>query len=269
MNNNMSKNVTVIIPINDVSGDFKEYFDRAIKSVDNQERKVDDVIIVHTNDSDVVGFLDDYELPVNLNVTKIKNNGKSDFCSQVNLGVENCKTSWFSILEFDDEYSRNWFRNFDRYQESYTDVDIFLPLVVEVNTENTFLGFTNESLWAMKFSEKLGYLDNTTLLNYQNYQTSGAIYRKEKFEDIGMFKPSIKLAFSYEFLLRATYNDVQIMTIPKIGYKHTNMREWSLFWNYKNHPTQRLGIEEAPFWVETAKKEYFFSFDREISYENN
>ena len=24
------------------------------------------------------------------------------------------------------------------------------------------------------------------------------------------------------------------MTIPKIGYKHLNMREGSIFWNYKN-----------------------------------
>jgi hypothetical protein len=44
---------------------------------------------------------------------------------------------------------------------------------------------------------------------------------------------SIKLTFVYEFLLRLTYNSVSIMTIPKLGYKHTNMREGSIFWNYK------------------------------------
>ena len=57
------------------------------------------------------------------------------------------------------------------------------------------------------------------------------------------------------------------MTIPKIGYKHTNMREDSLFWNYKNKPTEKLSGEEGGFWIEAAKKEYFFTYDRDIKYE--
>ena len=156
----------------------------------------------------------------------------------------------------------------EKYVESYDDVDIFLPLVVDVDSEQSFLGFTNESIWAMKFSEKMGELDNNTLLNYQNYQTSGAVVRKESFESIGMLKPSMRLTFVYEFLLRATYNDLRIMTIPRIGYKHMNMRENSLFWDYKNSPQTKLTNEEAGFWVEQAKKEYFFTYDRDIEYEN-
>ena len=83
-----------------------------------------------------------------------------------------------------------------------------------------------------------------------------------------MLKPSIRLTFVYEFLLRATYNDFRIMTIPRIGYKHVNMRENSLFWDYKNNPKERITPEEASFWVEQAKKEYFFTYDRVIQYEN-
>ena len=63
-------------------------------------------------------------------------------------------------------------------------------------------------------------------------------------------------------------NDFRIMTIPKIGYKHINMRENSLFWDYKNDSKQRITPEEAAFWVEQAKKEYFFTYDRAIKYEN-
>jgi len=177
-------------------------------------------------------------------------------------------TEWFSILEVDDEYSKHWFKNVEKYVTYYDSIDIFLPLVVDVDATNNFLGFTNESVWAMKFSEKLGVLDNNTLLNYQNYQTSGAVIRKSSYEDVGMLKPTIKLTFVYEFLLRATYNDLQIMTIPKIGYKHTNMRELSLFWNYKHDEEIKLIPEEAEFWVGTAKKEYFFTYDRAIEYGN-
>ena len=57
------------------------------------------------------------------------------------------------------------------------------------------------------------------------------------------------------------------MTIPKIGYKHANMREFSLFWDYKNG-SNPLNPEEANFWVEQAKKEYFFTYDRVVEYEN-
>ena len=78
----------------------------------------------------------------------------------------------------------------------------------------------------------------------------------------------MKLTFNYEFLLRASYNDTVIMTIPKVGYKHTNQRDNSLFWDYKNNPELKLEQDEAKFWIDTAKKEYFFSTDREVVYNN-
>ena len=118
----------------------------------------------------------------------------------------------------------------------------------------------------MGFSEELGFLDNNTALKYQNFQVSGAIIRKESFDSIGGLKPSIKLTFNYEFILRATYNDVVIMTIPKVGYKHTNQRVNSLFWNYKFKPEMRIGQDEAKFWIDLSKKEYFFTKDRNLEY---
>jgi hypothetical protein len=63
-----------------------------------------------------------------------------------------------------------------------------------------------------------------------------------------------------------TNNSVKIMSIPKIGYKHINLREGSIFWNYKNGD-DNLTDEEVRFWVESAKKEYFFINDRAIKYE--
>jgi len=259
--------VSVILPVNENKNSFEDYFNKAVQSVVNQEVKPKKLYIVCSMDKELKLFLDSWEKPKELDVIILENPGKTDFCSQVNYGVENIDTEWFSILEFDDEYSRHWFKNTEKYVKAYDEVDIFLPLVVDVDTENKFLGFTNESIWAMKFSEKLGILDNNTLLNYQNYQLSGAVIKKEFFEDSGLLKPSIKLTFIYEFLLRATYNDAQIMTIPKIGYKHANMREFSLFWDYKNG-SNPLNPEEANFWVEQAKKEYFFTYDRVVEYEN-
>jgi hypothetical protein len=43
------------------------------------------------------------------------------------------------------------------------------------------------------------------------------------------------------------------------------MRPDSLFWDYK-FGTNKISEEEVKFWVSTAKKEYFFTDDRNIKY---
>jgi hypothetical protein len=45
------------------------------------------------------------------------------------------------------------------------------------------------------------------------------------------------------------------------------MRESSIFWNYKNG-SNVLTEDEVKFWVDAAKKEYFFTSDRNIKFES-
>ena len=139
--------------------------------------------------------------------------------------------------------------------------------MVDVNEKSVFAGFTNEATFAASFAQEVGYLTNEMLHNYQNFQSSGMIIKKEVLENYGGFKSSMKLTFVYEFLLRMTYNSVKIMTIPKIGYKHINMRPESIFWDYKFGNNQ-VSENEVKFWVSSAKKEYFFVSDRDIKYED-
>jgi hypothetical protein len=56
------------------------------------------------------------------------------------------------------------------------------------------------------------------------------------------------------------------MVIPRVGYQHVNFREDSLFWNYRNAEDGRLNENEVKFWLETAKKEFFFKNKRDINY---
>jgi hypothetical protein len=148
----------------------------------------------------------------------------------------------------------------------YKDVDAFLPIVVDVDDKLVFAGFTNEATFAANVSTDMGILTNETLQTYQNFQTSGMVFKKEKYQEVGGIKSNIKLTFGYELFLRLTHNSVKIMTIPRIGYKHMNLREGSIFWNYKNGD-DRLDQDEARFWIESAKKEYFFKNERDINYE--
>lgn len=258
--------VSVILPINSSKQkDFETYFERAIKSLQIQQVSPKELIIVHSDEDGLKTLLQNFDYS-GLTVNFIENAGKTDFCSQVNLGVEKSNCEYISILEFDDEYSTIWFKNVKRYIDAYPEVDAFLALVVDTDEKGMFVGFTNEATFAASLNTEIGYLTNEVLMEYQNFQTSGMVIKKSTFVDNGGFKPSFKLTFVYELLLRLTYNSVQIMTIPRIGYKHMNFREGSIFWNYKNGQN-RISDKEVSFWIESAKKEHFFSADRNIKYE--
>lgn len=263
------KNITVIIPVHDASDSAKSWLNKAITSINLQKDKPEKTAIVHCDCPDVIAYFDALKAennPILDGIDLIHNTGSNDFSSQINFAANVVTTKYISILELDDEYSNTWFKNVGIYSEAYPNVDLFLPIVVDTDEDGNFLSFTNESVWAFNFAEEQGILNNDSLLNYNNFQTSGMVIDREKFLEIGGFKSNIKLAFVYEFLLRATYNDLRVMTIPKFGYKHTNMREDSLFWNYKNNKRMQIFPEEAKFWIEAAKKEYFFKNDRQINY---
>jgi len=258
--------VSVILPIKSSKTlNFDEYFKKAIQSINNQKLGINELIIVHTNETSLVEFLDNYDFG-GLEVVKHEWTKEPSYASQVNYGVRLAKSKWISLFEFDDEYSSIWFKNVEKYIESYPDYDAFLPIVVDTTDKEMFAGFTNEATFAANFSSEMGVLTNETLQQYQNFQPSGIVIKKDKFIDFGLIKPSIKLTFGYEFFLRMTHNSVKIMSIPKIGYKHTNLREGSIFWNYKNG-VDVLTDDEVKFWVDSAKKEYFFINDRAIKYE--
>ena len=67
-------------------------------------------------------------------------------------------------------FAKIWFKNAKKYSEVYTDVDCFLPIVVDVDDKGIFAGFTNEATFAANFSQEMGYLTNETLHTYQNFQ---------------------------------------------------------------------------------------------------
>jgi len=271
-------NISVIIPIHTVI-DLDQYLPKALESVIKNTVQPDEILIVRCACPEVTEFLSGYDFGDVKNIIRIVETKKTkEFAHMVNSAVEEVKTEYFSILEFDDEYSSIWFKNAVKYIKAYPNVDVFLSHVIDVNERNEFIGTTNEITWSLGFAQgmtpeesfsNLGFLDLEALKTYPNFQISGAVIKKSTFEDIGGIKNNLKLSFTYEFLLRMTYNGYNVMTIPKSGYKHINMRPYSLFWKYRNDDRYKLSQEEGKFWMQTAMKEYFFNFDREIKYETN
>ncbi len=257
-------NISVILPIHELDDVTKKSLDNAIKSVELQIVRPDELIIVVPKGSDTAKYVKKLDFgEIKKIVTVAENDGETDFCSQINYGVSVAKSEWFSILEYDDEYAKIWFKNVIEYRAAHPNVDLFLPIVIDVDTQGQFIGFTNEAVWANSFSDELGVLDNNALLAYQNFNIDGMVIKKSTFEEMGKLKPSIKLTFIYEFLLRLTFKDVRVMTVPKFGYKHVNQRPNSLFASYK----ETMNQAEAKWWLQTAKKEYYFANDRKITYE--
>ncbi len=256
-------NISVILPVHELTEETKQFFSNAVLSVREQITKPDELVIIVPKNSDVVTYLKSFDFgEYKDSVVIVENEGPTDFSSQVNLGVSKCKSDWFSILEYDDEYAKIWFKNVVEYRKAHDNVDVFLPIIVDVDEKSQFIGFTNEAVWANSFSDELGFLDNSALLSYQNFNVDGMVIKKSIFEEFGGLKTNIKLTFIYEFLLRLTFKAAKVMVIPRFGYKHINQRSGSLFANYK----QTLDPVEARWWLATAKKESFQTKDREITY---
>jgi len=273
----MSKtNLTVIIPVHSVANvgnqKFDDLFDIAMSSINRNEIKPEEVLIVTCNCAEVVSKMEsiDFTAYKDLNVRTIINEFDTDYQSQINYAAKHVNTEYMSILEFDDEVSKTWYKNVDEYVKAYPEVDMFLPIVNDVTEKNEFVGFSNEAVWAYNFTESLGNLDLDVLLEYPNISLCGMVIKTNVFNEIKGLK-QIKLTFNYEFLLRFHKNGYKSMVIPKIGYKHVNMREGSLFWLYKNSEALEYKIhpQEALFWMDAAKKEYLFNEDRNIIYEEN
>ena len=264
MENNL--NLSIILPIKtSLVRDFDNFFKKSIDSIRNQSIQPKELIVVHTNEESLIKYLNDFDFGT-LNTKLVKFDGEPNYSSQINSGVSESSGEWVSFFEFDDEYANIWFENVKKYMDHYPEIDAFLPIVVDVDEKGIFVGFTNEATFAANFTQEMGFLTHETLLSYQNFQTSGMVVKKERLTEFGTFKPSMKLTFVYEFLLRMTYNSLRVMTIPKLGYKHTTLREGSIFWNYKSG-SDVMTENEVKFWISAAKKEYFFNEDRNIKYE--
>lgn len=218
------KDIAVIIPVHALKDDTeKDMLVRSINNVKECQKNYDGklktyIVTPLSLDKDIVKSVDKV----------IVNKGRTDFCSQVNLGALSVKENYFSILEFDDEYNEKWFSMVKTYYYTNEDVSLFLPINVQIISKEGYRQFANETPWAMEFSQKLGYIDFKCLENYYGFNITGGVFNRDDFNRIGGLKGSIDVAFNYEFLLRLTNKKLKVFVVPKEGYKHVIDRDNSL-----------------------------------------
>jgi len=255
------KDLTVIIPLHIYNDSVKTHLKDAIDSYSDADAKHESTLLF-------IGpkeVLSSVKADFSEKWMAFTENEESDFATQINKAAGEIKTKYFSILEFDDVYSPKWFKNVEENINMGKEISLYLPLTEIVDNNKLDegpIGYINEVVWASSFSDELGYLDMESLQSYMNFNTTGGVFKTEDFISAGGLKPSIKLSFWYEFMLRLIHNGKKIYTIPKVGYQHFINREGSLMDEYN----KTMKAEEADWWIDLAKKEFYFVKDRKKVY---
>lgn len=245
--------VTVIIPIHEINDESLELLKSAVFSVPDE---VKDIIVATGEDGDWSGSLG--------REVKVVVNEKTDFASLVNAAVEHVETKWFSILEYDDTYTPTWYGNVVDYAEWKPEATMFMVFQDISNFDDKkYINIGNVEVWASSFSNDVGKLDNDCLQNYFDFYLTGSLISTDDYKEIGGLKPSIKITFWYEWLLRATSKSKDIYVIPKVCYNHYLGRKGSLVDMYRNG----MDDKEREWWFELAKRECFYKDDRNKTYE--
>jgi hypothetical protein len=262
--------ISIIIPVHEFNDDVKSYLSKSLTSVKLQQEVKDEVevVVVYNalaREQGLLDFVTDYTTTIQLETKTILNEGKSDFCSQINFGVKSIETPHFTILEYDDELSSIHIKNALKHISELPDVGIFLPFTIEVDASTgNAIQIVNQSVWSKGYVGEngvLGYLNTRSLNDFSFYTLGGAVINKSEYEACGGLKSNIVLAFTYEFLLRFLENGNKIYSIAKFGYKHTINRSGALFTGF----AATMPMNERKFWFETAKKECHFNTDRVIN----
>lgn len=242
---------------------------------------------VETTRQDKEGKLETVVLPSNKDVNYLIESTDSTTFQQIFNEAFNYASvngyEWFSVVEYLDAVDKNWYQNFAEFSEAKTGMDVFVPITKQTNN-GFFSGFINEACWAEGFAEEAGLFDIQMLLRLNCINLPGAVLKVESLkkysaEKDGLYYPikeTFKVTSIYEFFLRFIYNDLKVFAIPRIGYEFAVLNatnEYDAF--LSKIPSNLLDIspdkggvsrKEYQFWIESARKEYFFDEDRSIEY---
>ena len=240
------KELVVIIPMHEFGKENIELLNKAVESVPEGIK-----VILSCKKG-----IDGRKLKgVNEKVVIFAESDGDSFAELVNTAVDKIEEKWFSILEFDDTYTKNWLDNAKKYIDFMPDMSVFMTLEDITDFNNgKYVGFGNAEAWASSFSNEIGYIDNDCLQNYFDFYLTVSIFNVKDWQEIGGLKPQIKLTFWYEFLLRLTNKDKKVFVIPKVCYNHTIGRSGSLVDIYR----KEISNNESQFLFDLAKREYFY-----------
>lgn len=267
------KGIDIVIPVHKYDENVEALLTRCLASIKDmaiEAKNINvntDVIVVGPSlpSENIMKLIDWSDEFTSFNVVD-NTSDATDFCSQVNLAVkEQCSNDYFMVVEYDDMVTPKWVKSAVPYILQKKKTSVFLPLVevYDFSSPNIPIHYINEIAWSSSFAEnELGSLNLDALTTYCNFNVTGAIIKKNEFLKAGGYKPSIKLSFGYELLMRMANLYSEVFIIPKVGYYHFVNREDSLTSEYHRTMSQ----EEGAWWIKLAGQEYHFKKDRNKTY---
>lgn len=260
------KNLTVIVPLIEYKEEHLQLYNRSVNSLLAADSKSEVSVIFIGSSSAIKVIKEEFDFG-DREVLYLENNRNTELQFQINKAVKDVKTTYFSVLEYDDCYTQKWFDTVETYVSYQPDTSLFLSLMEVFDNKKLELGgigYANEPVWASSFSDEIGFVDNESLKNYYNFIVSGGVFKKSDFLSVGGLKAGISVFFWYELLLRMTHNDKKVFVIPKIGYEHYLNVDGSLSSTFA-----AMDSDELDFWFKTAQEEYLYKTDRKKSYTQN
>ena len=248
----MENNLTIVIPVHTIDDNISGLLHHAIASVPNNLPII--VSTVKKEEDNVKKYLKDVKREISYSVS----DGDSDFCSLINS--TDVKTKWFSILEFDDEYTDIWYDNVKKYLDYKNDISVLMCLEDLYDFSSMkYMGIGNSAPWALSFSNEIGMIDNECLQTYFDFYLTGSVFNTDDWNDVNKLKTNIPISFWYEFMLRITHLGKKIFVMPKVCYKHYLNRENSLI----DISSKSISNDEVDHWFKVARSEYYFKEQRD------
>ena len=236
--------VTYIIPIHVVDDEAKQYMTKAFTSLASLKGAEDSEVFL-VGELDAISQAQKLFIEVaggdNKQISTLIPTDENDLFKKINLAVSKCKTTYFSLLEFDDEYYPYWNTVAQRYTKD--DYTIIMPISEIVTPSGETAGLANEIAWDAAFvdSGDLGSIKVPDLLIFKGFIPSGSYIKTKDFNKLGGLKPELKIAAWYEYLLNAANSGKKIFIAPRIGYRHTVLRNGSYMTNISKEITQEEG----------------------------
>ena len=299
------KNSNILTSIYIDSLDNRETLEETFFSISKQTHLVDLLVIHNLNDEDVKVLEEILNKPKIVITQKVEDKLEKQIIEaeeKINYSLQKAEFKTFSaifnnifnvalgagyefcsVIEKNDVVGLNWYNIANSYQLENPDIDMFFPLIRNT-TNGVFSHLMNEAPWAEGMAEEAGKIDLNLLTRFNCILPLGGIfkvkslqeYSEEKDGKFFPFKESVKLSHYYEFFMRMIYNDLKGMSVPRIGYELKESTATSFDENSCKIPKNLTAISvekggfvpvEAQFWMDLAKKEYFFDEDRRKSYE--
>lgn len=254
----MKNKISIIIPVETLKTEsYLNMLYSALDSVDKQTVKPHEVVVVVPK-SEKQSMNTDVTYSFKLNIVS-NTTGDYSFGAQVNLGAAKAKGTHIMILGMDDLLAPFYVEETYNYIEK-DDYNTFLPVVINVTKEG-FSHLSNDIAWSQSFYNIEGEVDVNSAKQYDGFLIYGMTIPKERFIELGGIKPSIKLSYAKETLMRLADNEMKIKVIPKLGYQRLVGREGSL-----SAEAETMNFNEIRFWLELPNEEYLHLTDRNIAY---